>query len=86
MDELNFLYMYGDVEINHFLDCARDEVLGKIMVKLHEVDILDAGFCISVYGVGDTIQDAAIDYIKKVKDKTLIFNCGFTNEKIFKII
>lgn len=52
----------------------------KIIVSYDDAEVKDGLFLISLYGEGDTVNEAAKNYFKKIRGKTLVFR-ACSNER-----
>lgn len=53
----------------------------KIHVSFENCEIKDGNLLSSCYGIGDTIPEACEDYLKKICNKTLVFNAYSEHRK-----
>ena len=55
---------------------------GKIAVKFIDGDITDGITRTSVFGIGNTLEEACEDYLKEISGKILVFGYGDGREEI----
>ncbi len=60
---------------------SKQIVNNKIYVSFENCEIKYGDFLSSCYGIGDTIPEACEDYLKKICNKTLVFNAYSEHRK-----
>lgn len=58
---------------------------GDYIVSLKGCEIKEGGMLIGEYGVGNSVEEAASDYIKKVSGKTLVCDAWKESRREFNI-
>lgn len=61
-------------------------VNNEIYVSFENCEIKDGNFLSGCYGIGDTIPEACEDYLKKICNKTLVFNAYSEHRKEITVI
>lgn len=61
--------------------CISKIVTGKIAVHFESTYVKDGCFLCGEFGLGDTVEEAAADYIKKLEGKTIVVEPSYKNRR-----